>query len=190
MICIIGVNEIATAAAITFFRSGQQVWLYSRNGDIPLRYHVTFAEALHQDVKTVEDVTASLIPPELLSEQSGTPAERLAAAARYLWQDRKLPLLYQTDFETAREALQPEVIIDTEAGEAVSRIDQARLVIGLHPQHRAGTHCHLSIAGELNYDLGRICLPDSVIPRPRRTPTFSTTPSPTVRFPWKACGSP
>ncbi|MCB0314902.1 MAG: hypothetical protein H6628_19110 [Calditrichae bacterium] len=194
MICIIGVNEIATAAAITCFHSGQRVWLYSRNGDMPLRYQVTFAEAIHQDVKTVENVTASLLPPELLSEQSGTQAERLAAATRFLWQDRKLPLLYQIDFETAREALQPEVIIDTEPGDPVSRIDQAALVIGLHPGHRAGEHCHLSIAGELNYHLGRICLPGNELPSPAADKHFFNDPFAYCQTPleglWVALKSP
>lgn len=194
MICIIGVNEVATAAAISCYHSGRKVWLYSRDGDLPLRYHVTFAEALHQDAKTVENVTASLIPPELLSEQSGTPAERLAAATRYLWQDRKLPLLYQVDFETAREALQPEVIIDAGPGEPVSRIDQAPLVIGLHPRHRAGEHCHLTVAGELNYHLGRICRPGDELPPPAPDTHFFNDPFAYCQIPleglWVALKSP
>lgn len=165
-ICIFGGNEIASAAAIRFFKCGYDVLMAVDSRENYLRYHLCLGDALLQGQKVVEDVTAATLPEEILADfDASVYSSPLAAAAQYVMRDLKIPVIDETEFETVIKELVPQIIVNChcEAASPVT-IDHARLVVGLAPHHQPGVDCHVAVESRQTYYLGRVLSTNTLTP--------------------------
>lgn len=158
LICICGGNEVASAAAVRLFKSGYDVLLAVDPAENVLRYHLSLGDAIHLGQKTVEDVTAAILPEDVLAD---IDAERFSdpvtAAIHFLLQDRRIAVVETGELSGILEKINPPVIINAYLQrETPVTIDHAPLVIGLSPFHQPGVDCHVAVESRLNYHLGQV----------------------------------
>lgn len=160
IIAICGGGEIASAAAIRLFKCGYEVVMFAGREENLLRYHLCLGDALFQGQKTVEDITATILPEDLLAEQQEKSfADPMLSGIRYLLKDRKIPVLEAAEFEKTIALLSPQALVNAQPASTAPipvSIDHAPLVIGLHPFHQPGVQCHFAVESRLNYFLGRV----------------------------------
>ncbi len=160
IIAICGGGEIASAAAIRLFKCGYEVVMFADREENLLRYHLCLGDALFQGQKTVEDITATILPEDLLAEQQEKSfADPLLSGIRYLLKDRKIPVLEAAEFEKTIALLSPQALVNAQPASTAPipvSIDHAPLVIGLHPFHQPGVQCHFAVESRPNYFLGRV----------------------------------
>jgi len=141
VILVRGAGELATAAAISLWKSGYDVVATDLRTPLAIRRTVAFCEVMFTGRTTVEGVRAVRCDPE--------------AVPAFLGQG-KLPVLVDTP-DLTRE-LSAGVLVDARMLKTVQADmrSQARLTIGLGPGFTAGENCHLVIETLRGHDLGRI----------------------------------
>jgi xanthine dehydrogenase accessory factor len=185
LVCICGGNEIATAAALKLFESGHQVLMLVHPDENLLRYHLCLGDALYQGQKTVENVTAMLLPEDKLNDNpEDSYSEKFLETLIFLFKDRKIPVVRFDEMDMVLGQLKPQIIINTYSSKnSTVTIDLAPLVIGLYPLHQPGIQCHFAVEMRLNYFLGRMYSPDSPIPE-------EPVDNPFFKDPFAFCHSP
>lgn len=155
-VIIRGAGDMASGVAYLLFREGFKVCFTELAAPLAIRRMVSFCEAVYDQEKTVEGVTAVRIaePGEIFS----------------VWKTGKIPLLIDPE-NSVKHFLKPHVLVDaTMAKRNVgTRITDAPLVIGLGPGFRAGDDVHVVIESNRGPNLGELILegeaePDTGIP--------------------------
>lgn len=156
-ILVKGAGELASGVAWRLFRSGFQVVLTEVAQPLAVRRAVSFCEAVHDGVATVEGVVARRV---------GTVTEALALRDA-------VPLLVDP-VAACRVELRPAAVVDAimakrNLGTAVT---DAPVVVTLGPGFEAGCDCHAVVETQRGHWLGRVyysgsALPDTGIPAER-----------------------
>jgi len=138
-----GAGEMATGVACRLARAGFQVLMTETPNPLAVRRAVSFCEAVHDGVKTVEDLTARLIQD---------PGQ-----ADGLWRQGQLPVLVDPEMKCLGE-LQPSVIVDALLAKRNIglRRGMAPLTIGLGPGFKAPGEVDLAIETNRGHNLGRL----------------------------------
>jgi xanthine dehydrogenase accessory factor len=162
-IFIYGGNEIASAIALKLFNSRVNVVLYVTADEAFLRHNLCFGDAIFQNQKTIENVTAVTIPEDLMaSTNNNSLLEKVKDATDYIIKDRKIPVLNQISLDEALEAITPKIVVHTMPTDAPGmELESEAHVIGLYPDHSPGKDCHFAIETRLNYRLGEIYNPET-----------------------------
>lgn len=183
--CICGGNEVATAAALKLYNSGYNVVLLVHPDENLLRYHLCLGDAIHQGHKTVENVTAMLLPEDkLASNPDESYSDKFLETLIFLFKDRKVPVVHLSELERVLQLLSPQIIVNTYSSKNSSlTIDHSQLVVGLYPLHEPGTNCHFAVDTRLNYHLGRVYsininIPQEAVENPFFNEPFSHCQSP------------
>lgn len=144
LILIRSAGEMASAIAWRLFKANiRRLCLVDLPDPLCVRRTVAFSPALEEGEAVVEGVAAVA---------AGSSDAVLAA-----WRDGRIAVLTVDDWNR-RDDLAPEVAVDAILAKRNlgTRIDDARLVIGLGPGFEAGRDCHLVIETNRGHHLGRI----------------------------------
>ena len=144
-VLIRGAGEQASGVAHRLFKSGFKVCLTEIPQPLAVRRMVSFCEAVYEQEKTVEGVTALRIdePRRIFS----------------IWEEGKIPLLIDPENNT-RDFLKPHVLVDAIIAKknVGTKITDAPLVIGLGPGFVAPKDVHVVIETNRGHNLGRLIL--------------------------------
>lgn len=166
LILICGGNRDASAIALKLYRSGYPILIFTHPDESYLRYNLSFGDAVHRGQKVINGITAEILSARALEDPTGKSLpEKIRNAALFLLKDRKIPVLNQLSIQETLEIFQPSVVFNILPPGTISlKMGDVPLLIALYPDHVPGVDCDLSIEGRLNYHLGEIYLPDSIIP--------------------------
>ena len=144
VIVIKGAGEMATGVATRLYRANfRRILMLERQAPLAVRRQVSFCEAIHEGIKTVEGIEAV----------SALSDEEITA----FWEAGKIPVL--VDPEGAQGArFRPEVFIDATVAKRKLGTSKtlAPLVIALGPGFIAGIDCHVVIETNRGHNLGRM----------------------------------
>lgn len=142
-VLIRGAGEQASGVAHRLFKSGFKVCLTEISRPLAVRRMVSFCEAVYDQKKTVEGVTALRI---------AEPAEIFS-----VWEEGKLPLLVDPENNT-KKILNPHVLVDAILAKrnVGTKITDAPLVVGLGPGFEAAKDVHVVIETNRGHNLGRL----------------------------------
>lgn len=162
-ILILGGNELASAIALKLYNARLEPAIYVPADEIFLRHNLCFGDAVFQNRKTIEGVTAETLPEELMIEEGGNSyLEKAKNAIQYLIRDRKIPVLTHNSDVDARSLLDPPVIVSTLTdGDKTTRtmggVEPGQpLIIGCYPHYVPGKNCDWAVDTRLNYRLGQV----------------------------------
>ncbi len=144
VILIKGAGEMATGVACRLFGANlRRILMLETVSPLAVRRQVSFCEAVHEGMVTVEGIEATLINEE----------DQL----RQVWQEQQIAVRVDPQAESIKQ-LKPDIIIDATLAKrnlGIS-INDAPLVIGLGPGFEAGKDCHIVIETNRGHDLGRL----------------------------------
>lgn len=144
-ILIRGAGDLASGIAHRLCRSGFRVCLVEIAKPMAVRRMVAFSEAVYEDEKTIEGITAVRISqPEEISS---------------LWEKGQIPLLIDPANEI-RRTLKPHVLVDAILAKrnTGTQKSDAPLVIGMGPGFHAGADVHVVIETNRGHNLGKLIL--------------------------------
>lgn len=143
VVLIRGAGEMATGVAHRLWGAHFFVCMTDIAGPLAIRRGVSFCEALYDDEKTVEGVTAKRI----IDVEAIGPT----------WAKGKIPVLVDPD-ALVKEFLRPDVLVDAILAKKNlgTRIRDAPLVIGLGPGFVAGKDVHVVVETNRGHNLGRL----------------------------------
>lgn len=143
VILVRGAGEQATGVAHRLARAHFKICLTDIAQPQAVRREVSFCEAVYDGEKTVEGVTARLIPDPSWIDGA--------------WSKGELPLLVDPESKV-REPVRPDVVVDAILAKRNlgTRIDWAPLVIGLGPGFYAGRDVHMVVETNRGHNLGRL----------------------------------
>ncbi|MBI4470086.1 MAG: EF2563 family selenium-dependent molybdenum hydroxylase system protein [Acidobacteria bacterium] len=157
-ILVKGAGEMASAAARRLHLCGFQVIMTELARPLCIRRQVSFAEAVFDGWKRVDEVVAVL---------ANTPEQ-----VEGVLQSRRIPVLIDLE-GIAANRWRPDLIVDARMLKQPdnTRITEARVVIGLGPGFSAGVDCHAVVETNRGHDLGRVIYrgsaeTDSGVPAP------------------------
>lgn len=138
-----GGGEMASGIAHRLHRCHMRLAITEIAAPTAVRRGVAFAEAVYETSKTVDGVEALRVA----SEQEAHAA----------WQSNKIPLFIDPD-AAVRAVLKPVVIVDATMAKksGLSKLTDARLVIGVGPGFTAGVDVHAVVESNRGYYLGRV----------------------------------
>ncbi|CAB1078784.1 Xanthine and CO dehydrogenases maturation factor, XdhC/CoxF family [Olavius algarvensis Delta 1 endosymbiont] len=143
-IVVKGAGEMASAVAWRLYMAKmQKILMLETDSPLAVRREVSFCEAIHDGHKTVENVDAVRCR-ELSDIYQGWAHGQIVVASDPLWS--LLP------------KIRPDLVVDAILAKRNlgTRMQEARLVIGLGPGFSAGTDVHLVIETNRGHNLGRI----------------------------------
>jgi xanthine dehydrogenase accessory factor len=144
VIGIKGAGEMASAVAWRLYMANfRNLFMMEAPEPLAVRRRVSFCEAVHDGIQTVENVTGV----------RAEDADQVQAA----WQTWRIPVLVDPQW-TMIGRFEPDVVIDAILAKknlGTSK-GEARLVIGLGPGFSAGEDVHLVIETNRGHHLGRI----------------------------------
>ena len=146
IVLIKGGGEVASAIAHRLQRSHFRVCLTEVANPLAVSRGTAFSEAVFDGVKTIEGVTAELVPasPEKIYR---------------LWQQGKIPIV--VDPETSvKDNIQPDVLVNATMAKRNTgiQITDAPLVIGAGLGFYAGRDVHMVVETNHSNNLGRVIL--------------------------------
>jgi xanthine dehydrogenase accessory factor len=144
-VLIKGAGEIATGIAYALHKAGYKVALTEIEKPLAVSRATCFSEAIFDGAKTIQGVTAELVPATLQDIDK-------------TWRKGNIPVMIDPLTEI-RELLKPDVLIDARMLKKVSdtKISDAPLVIGIGPGFIAGLHVHIIIeSNDIKGNLGKI----------------------------------
>ncbi len=147
-----GAGEMASAVAWRLYMANiRTIFMLETAMPLAVRRKVSFCEALHDGVQTVEGVTAR-------------KAERVEDAPR-IWGRGDIPVIADPEWRTLRQ-IRSDVVVDAILAKCNSgtRRTDAPLVVGLGPGFLAGEDVHFVIETNRGHDLGRIIAMGSAEP--------------------------
>jgi xanthine dehydrogenase accessory factor len=139
-----GGGDLASGVALRLQKAGLRVMITELPRPLVVRRMVSFAEAVHRGVFTVEGVTARRVND--LDE------------ARHVMRMREIPVLVDPDCKILPSLIRPVVLVDGRMTKTPGEIElgSASLVIGLGPGFLAGENCHAAIETKRGHYLGRV----------------------------------
>jgi xanthine dehydrogenase accessory factor len=143
-IIIRGAGEMATGTACRLYCAGFKKILHSEiPSPLAVRRAVSFSEAVHEGIQSVEGITAVRI-------SSVDDLDRV-------WSSSRIPVFVDPD-KVAVTTVKPDVVIDAILAKrnTGTAIDDARLVIGLGPGFFAGQDVHYVIETNRGHNLGKV----------------------------------
>lgn len=145
-----GAGDLASGVIVKLYHSGFDVVALECERPTSIRRTVSFSEAVYQKEVSVEGVTACLA-----DEQT---AEKILA-------EGKVPVLVDPKGKWIRK-WRPQVVIDGILAKRNigTRMDMAKITIGLGPGFEAGKDVHAVIETKRGHDLGKIYYQGSAIP--------------------------
>ena len=144
IIGIKGAGEMGSAIAWQLHSSGMHnIFMMEAPSPLAVRREVSFCEALHEGSKTVEGIQA--VKAETTDE------------VRRAWKLGSIAVLVDTQWKCVKQ-IGPDVVIDAILAKKNlgTRVDEAKLVIGLGPGFVAGRDVHFVIETNRGHNLGRI----------------------------------
>ncbi|MCB2185050.1 MAG: EF2563 family selenium-dependent molybdenum hydroxylase system protein [Deltaproteobacteria bacterium] len=146
-----GAGEMASGVAHRLCRAGFWVVMTEVPEPLAVRRAVSFCEAVYEGHKTVEGLTARLVPNP--------------AAAPAVWAQGELPVLVDPEM-TCRHELAPQVVVDALLAKRNLGLtpDLAPLTIGLGPGFAAPEDAHLVIETHRGHNLGRLIYQGATLP--------------------------
>jgi len=144
IVLIKGGGEVASGIAHTLHRSSFRTCLTEIANPLAVCRNTTFSEAVFDGTKTIEGVTAELVPASL------EEIDRI-------WQRGNLPIVIDPE-ASIRERLKPDVLVDAILAKqnTGTEITDAPLVIGIGPGFYAGKDVHIVVETNYNNNLGRL----------------------------------
>lgn len=171
-VLIKGAGDLASGVALRLWRAGFPVVMTEIAQPLTVRRMVAFAQAVFDEVVTVEGVTARRCQ---------------AAALHDVLAVGELPLVIDPETHLRRTLL-PPVLVDGIMAKVNTgtRLDDAPLVVGIGPGFYAGRDCHAVIETDRGHDLGRVIRHGSAAPDtglPGALPGLPRTASRILRAP-------
>lgn len=141
-VVIKGAGEIGSGVAHRLHRCQFRVCLTECARPLAVCRGTTFSEAVFDGTKTIEGVTAELVPASGIFEA---------------WSRGNIALVIDPDARVVAR-LKPDVVVDAIMAKRNSgtRITDAPLVIGLGPGFTAGQDVHVVVETSHSHDLGRV----------------------------------
>jgi xanthine dehydrogenase accessory factor len=146
IVLIKGGGEVASGTAHMLHRSHLRVCLTEIGSPLAVSRGTAFCEAVFDGEKTIEGVTAELVP---------TSVDEI----HRVWQEGNIAIV--VDPETSiRERLRPDVLVDATMAKRNTgiKLGDAPLVIGLGPGFYAGRDVHIVVETNHSSNLGRVIL--------------------------------
>jgi len=143
VILVRGAGEMATGVAHQLASCHFKVYMTEISNPQAVRREVAFSEAVFNQEKKVEGITAKLVKsPDHIPE---------------VWREGKIPILIDPEARV-KDFIKPDVLIDATLAKKNlgTKITDALLVIGLGPGFYAGKDVHLVIETNRGHNLGRI----------------------------------
>ncbi|MFC2022554.1 selenium-dependent molybdenum cofactor biosynthesis protein YqeB [Chloroflexota bacterium] len=139
-VLIRGAGEIASGVAHRLRRSHFWVCLTETSHPLAVCRGTAFSEAVFDGTKTIEGVTAELVPPSEIDRA---------------WNRGNIAVVIDPDASVI-ERLKPDVVVDAIMAKrnTGTRISDAPLVIGLGPGFHAGSDVHLVVETSHRHQLG------------------------------------
>jgi xanthine dehydrogenase accessory factor len=151
-----GGGDLASGVALRLHRAGIRVIVTELPQPLVVRRMVSFAQAVHRGVFTVENATARRVSD--------------LEDARQRLQEGEIPVLVDPDCEilsllgdqgkntAGQDRLYPVVLVDGRMTKdpGITDLKGAALVIGLGPGFVAGVNCHAAIETKRGHYLGRV----------------------------------
>ena len=146
IVLIRGGGEVASGIAHRLHRSHFRVCFTEIDSPLAVSRGTTFSEAIFDGEKTIEGVTAELVP---------TSTE----AIYQVWQQGKIPIVIDPD-ASIKEGLKPDVLVDATMAKrnTGTKITDTPLVSGLGPGFYAGRDVHIVVETNHSNNLGRVIL--------------------------------
>jgi xanthine dehydrogenase accessory factor len=146
IVLIRGGGEMATAIAHRLYHSHFRVCLTEIENPLAICRGVSFSEAVFNEIKTVEGVSAQLV--ELSIEE-----------IYQAWRKGNIPLLVDPEIDV-KSRIKPDVLINaTMTGrESGTKTNDAPLVIGIGQGFTAGINVHAVVGSSSNRNLGKVIL--------------------------------
>ena len=143
LVIIRGGGDLGSGVAVRLYRSGFQVLITELPQPLVVRRTVSFAEAVHEEMVQVEDITG-----ELIHDLSSLEA---------VLESGHIPVLVDPDLSLLT-MVNPEVLVDARMRKKPSREgkEMAVLVTGLGPGFVAGENCHAVVETNRGHNLGRV----------------------------------
>jgi xanthine dehydrogenase accessory factor len=143
-VLIKGAGEIGSGIAHRLSRCHFRVCLTETTSPLAVCRGTAFSEAVFDGIKTIEWVTAELVP---------------ASQIYGVWSRGNIPLVVDPD-ASVREQLRPDVVVDAIMAKrnTGTRITDAPLVIGLGPGFCAGRDVHVMVETSNSPNLGKVIL--------------------------------
>ncbi|MBW2060301.1 MAG: EF2563 family selenium-dependent molybdenum hydroxylase system protein [Deltaproteobacteria bacterium] len=141
-----GAGEMASAVAWRLYQARiRQLFMMEIPRPLAVRREVSFCEALHEGLKTVEGVEAV----------RAAGVKEIARA----WEQTQIPVIVDPRWETIDE-MGPDVVVDAILAKRNlgTTMREASLVIGLGPGFTAGQDVHMVIETNRGHNLGRVIL--------------------------------
>jgi xanthine dehydrogenase accessory factor len=145
-VLIRGAGEIGSGIAHRSNRCHFRVCLTESTSPLAVCRGAAFSEAVFDRVKTIEGVTAELVPASL---------EEIYR----VWNRGNIAVVVDPD-ASIREQLKPDVVVDAIMAKqnTGTRITDAPLVIGLGPGFRVGRDVHVVVETSHSHNLGKVIL--------------------------------
>jgi len=143
VVLVRGAGEMATGVAHRLASCHFKVCMTESWNPEAVRREVAFSEAIYDDEKKVEGITAKRVEsPDQISE---------------VWREGKIPVLIDPEAKV-KDFLNPDVLIDAILAKVNlgTKITDAPVVIGLGPGFYAGKDVHLLVETNRGHNLGRI----------------------------------
>ncbi len=146
VVLIRGAGEMASGVAHRLYRSHFKICMVEIPNPLAVRRGVSFCEAFYEGEKEVEGVRAKFIPGSSLIES--------------VWEGGMIPLLIDPDGQRMKAYLKPDVLIDAIMAKKNlgTKMDDARLVIGLGPGFGCGKDVHIVVETNRGHNLGKMLL--------------------------------
>ena len=146
IVLIKGGGEVASGIAHRLHRSHFWVCLTEIANPLAVSRGTAFSEAVFDGVKTIEGVTAQLVP--------ASPEE-----IHRVWREGNVPIVIDPQ-ASIKEKIKPDVLVDaTMAKRNIgTEITDAPLVIGLGAGFYAGTDVHIVVETNHSNNLGKVIL--------------------------------
>lgn len=144
VILIRGGGEMATGVAVRLYRSNfRRILILETASPLAVRRRVSFCEAVHEKIATVEGVEAVLVVEEA----------EIAAA----WDAGQIPVRVDETAESIK-TFRPDILIDAIIAKrnCGTEMADAPLVIALGPGFTAGRDCHVVVETNRGHNLGRV----------------------------------
>jgi len=143
-IVIKGAGEMASAVAWRLYMANmQKILMLETDNPLAVRREVSFCEAVHDGHKTVEKIDAVRVQ---------SPSDIYRA-----WKRGKIAVAADPQWRLMAK-IRPDLVVDAILAKINlgTRMQEARLVIGLGPGFNAGNDVHLVIETNRGHNLGRI----------------------------------
>jgi xanthine dehydrogenase accessory factor len=155
IVLIRGAGSVGTAVAQRLAHSHFRVCLTELEQPLAVNRGVALSEAVFDNLKTVEDITAEKCPPTL---------EKIYK----VWRNNHLPVIVDPEV-SIRPLLKPDVLVNAMMlrRSSANHLQDAEVVVGIGPGFTAGQDVSLVVESEPGFSLGSVIMEGSAISKNR-----------------------